>query len=70
MATNFQPAFPVGEINSCDGNPGMSIREYFAAAAMQGVLANSSLDVSRTDFTKAAVKFADALIAELAKEQP
>ena len=42
-------------------------REYFAAMAMQGVLANSSLNTSLADDGKIAVAAADALIAELNK---
>jgi hypothetical protein len=50
---------------------GMTIREYFAAKAMQGLLANSMIKSElRTDaVATVAVDCADALIAELAKEK-
>lgn len=60
---------------------GLTKREYFAAMAMQGLLANSDIktlfaltqfaseiDYSDKHLTKQAVASADALIAELEKE--
>lgn len=49
---------------------GLTIREHFAALAMQGLLASESLDYhasSSESLAKHAVAKADALIAELAK---
>jgi hypothetical protein len=35
------PAFPTSEYNGCNqGEPGMTLRDYFAAAALQGFCAN------------------------------
>lgn len=56
----------------------MTLREHFAALAMQGVLGNAALNtlptVSGEDamltIAKAAVRGADILLAELAKVQP
>lgn len=48
--------------------PVVSRRDYFAAAALQGFLASSD-DISGTAIIKTAVKFADAIIAELDKSQ-
>lgn len=68
------PAFPVleqgvsGQTIMC--YEGMTIREYFAAKAIQGLTAS----IGQHDVTDAgelahdAVRIADALIAELAKE--
>jgi len=44
---------------------GLSKREYFAAMAMQGILANGQL--SFRDFETNCLLYADALIAELNK---
>lgn len=51
---------------------GLTKREHFAAMALQGFI--STLTINRDDhadlLSQTAVKYADALIAELAKEQP
>ena len=44
---------------------GLTKREYFAAMAMQGMLARSPRDLQEMSIS---VQFADALIAELNKE--
>jgi hypothetical protein len=54
-------------------NDGMSLRDYFAAAAMQGFLANRKcVEGIETDYAPevvcSAVSYADALIDELSKE--
>jgi hypothetical protein len=66
-------AFPsfdrVGDI-VCSPEEGLTKREYIAAIAMQGMLANSALVNNTTPDTyvaKWALSQADALIAELAK---
>ena len=46
----------------------MSTREQFAAAAMQGLLANPSVNFQWPGLEALAVRRADALIKELAKE--
>lgn len=74
-----EPAFPTHsvwdndkpEIGWIDG--GLTKREYFAAMAMQGLLASRKEWVSdgRSNFEIAAslsLKYADALLAELNKE--
>ena len=43
-------------------------RERIATAALQGLMADSSRRVTPNDYAKVAVRFADALIAELDKE--
>lgn len=50
---------------------GLTKREYFAAMAMQGIMANSDDAITRfshEDIALIAVSTADALIAELNKE--
>lgn len=47
---------------------GLTTREYFAAMAMQGILANPQYDNSHEIDASVAVNSADALIAALNKE--
>lgn len=60
---------PVHPINSpvVGTHYGLTKREYFAAMAMQGLLAKEERTGSREDFASDAVKYADALLNELAK---
>lgn len=62
MATsNKSPAFPVG---SNTLNPGMTLRDYFAAKALQGMLASETED-SQYDTkiaTERAYRMADAML--------
>ena len=54
-----QQAFPD------DGNFGISIRDYFAVRAMQGMLSNSELTVvlnSHEKFAELAYRMADAML--------
>jgi hypothetical protein len=59
-----QPAYP-----HCDfGDIGVTKREYFAAMAMQGLLANPAYaDYSTESKASSAVACADALLKELEK---
>ena len=49
---------------------GLTKREYFTAMAMQGILANPEITKNYKDLNieEAAIKFADALLTELNKE--
>lgn len=47
---------------------GLTKREYFAIRALEGLLANSSLNVTKSYEVSLAVEYADLLIAELNKE--
>ncbi|SEI39643.1 hypothetical protein SAMN05216327_101215 [Dyadobacter sp. SG02] len=47
--------------------PGLTKREYFAAVAMAGIVANSSQSPYRLGMEEAAVRMADALILALNK---
>jgi hypothetical protein len=51
--------------NQFEDNKGLTKREYFAGLAMQGMLASDY----RGDINIMAVKFADALLAELRKQE-
>ncbi len=68
-------AFPVPpeRLNNFNGdphwsfpNPGMSLRDYFAAAALQGLLASSKdiIGMSEANYATAAYLQADAMLAE------
>ena len=59
-------AFPVP---GYEGDSGLTKRELFAAMMMQGILADANDCSSDTVIAVAAVKIADALIAELSKAQ-
>ncbi len=62
------PAFPVSPDGGCGQWPGMSLREYFAAAAVQGLSANHQCyHLEVPVIAKLAVQQADALITELNK---
>jgi hypothetical protein len=50
------------------GREGLTKRELFAAMAMQGLLADPYTSGSHQIVADESIKFADALIAELAKE--
>ena len=73
------PAFPqmLGERYEPMSTEGMSLRDYFAAKAMQGlilVLKHIKSDVNETEqvpiaIAETAYEFADAMIAERGREQ-
>ena len=65
------PAFPlISEDYEAIRHIGMSLRDYFAAAALQGLLASSSVGdaLAEPDYAKAAYIQADAMLAEREKE--
>lgn len=79
MSKANEPAFPVPIHDTPNHGlmpsdyPGMTKREYFAAMAMQGMLANEALinqveGPSVNYITQASIVMADALLAELQSE--
>ena len=53
-----------------DTSSGLTKREYFAAKALQGLLADSELDTFGVkDFAEKSVRYADALLEELSKTE-
>ncbi len=67
MTNLHDNAFPA-EFSDGTFNSGMTIREYFAALAMQGNLAACSASYPDTEaVVKKSVEYADALIEELNK---
>lgn len=69
------PAFPLQDwdehIHATRRDTGMSLRDYFAAKAMQGDLANSTLDWETPNFEEGLVRqaylIADAMLKERMK---
>ncbi len=82
MKPDGGPAFPSEIVNITDNNilyaghvvppdargnaPGMSLRDYFAAAAMSGALAHPGADISYglREVAKRCYAMADAMLAE------
>jgi hypothetical protein len=60
------PAFPLISDDGFIINAGLTKREYFAAMALQGLLANSNIQLDGAS-ANTAILFADALIEELSK---
>lgn len=61
------PAFPVTTDQSPSGAfalPGMTLRDYFAAAALQGMLADPSNGLAARSSAMSAYIFADAMLTE------
>lgn len=60
------PAFPTIDANTNGGDygtPGMTLRDYFAAKALAGMLANSSIDALKPEeFSSDAYLYADAML--------
>jgi hypothetical protein len=67
--TNPEYAFPRVTYEEIPGAPGLTKREYFAALAMQGLLAcPAEGEICKAGMSRLAVSIADSLIAELAKK--
>ena len=77
---NGGPAFPlpVQDDRDCNfrfasGYGGMTLRDYFAAAALHGIMANPvllELHESYDDAARASFNFADAMLAARKEAQP
>lgn len=64
MNSIVEPAFPQVSTDP-DGDlwdPGMSLRDYFAAKALQGLLACPIGDNTQTTYAKLAYEYADAML--------
>ena len=55
------PAFPIPGAQMW-GNSGMSLRDYFAAKALQGLLADTNIKSSAEEFASRAYDVADAML--------
>ena len=55
-------AFPMSHEQKQTGVWGLTKREYFAAMALQGMLANPSINIAKSDLCNGAFNFADKMI--------
>lgn len=64
------PAFPSEYQGGClmRGSPGMTLRDYFAAKMLASLIRDERY--SDTDAARVAYAYADAMIAERAKQKP
>lgn len=58
---------PTGDHNNIEPHGGISLREYFAAMAMQGFCANPDKSINGTEAIKLSIWCADELIRNLNK---
>lgn len=70
--TGDEPSMPIwfeGNLGQMNSTGGLSIRQHFAAMAMQGFISSikEGYQTMHRDAAEQAVEFADALIAELNK---
>jgi hypothetical protein len=56
------PAFPIQDAYSMSTEQGMTLRDYFAAKAMQNAFTTSADDDERNYVAKHAYKMADAML--------
>jgi hypothetical protein len=70
MTNGNEPAFGHGFSNEYGDHevPGLTKREYFAAMAMQGMLANPEIEDSFKTISSSAVDVADYIIEALNKQ--
>jgi hypothetical protein len=76
MSNGAQPAFPVfvtqedenGEVTKVGSEGGLTKREFFAAQALPALIRCNYTVGSPEEITATAVRYADALIAELEKK--
>ncbi len=63
------PAFPNAVVTTNDGwvHPRMTMRDYFAAKAMQGILTDPEIVMGATEIAELSFKYADAMLK--AREQ-
>lgn len=59
------PAFPITSAEFRNGHwHGLSMRDYFAAAALTGMLADSRREGGDVEYVHYAYKYADAMLAQ------
>ena len=66
---NNPPAFPNVNIHTKEGievygDSGMTLRDYFAAKAMQGMLSEPSLKAKPEEFASKSYELADAMLIQ------
>ena len=58
------PAFPAQHFDLAEGEHGLSLRDYFAAKAMQGMLVDSSIrGVTAEEWARKSFVIADGMLA-------
>jgi hypothetical protein len=64
------PAFPTTKANYANylGDVGITLRDYFAAKALQGLLACPVGEGEHEEYAKWSYEFADAMLAERRKK--
>lgn len=60
--TKEMPAFPTTLYDYGGETDGMSLRDYFAAKAMQGIMTDPNLSMSRDEVAEWAYRQADAML--------
>lgn len=65
---NGGPAFPTDHVDHIPSHPGMSLRDYLAAAALTGLIASSRSEPSFEEYSKCAYHHADAMLAAREKQ--
>ena len=56
------PAFPAMHYDLADNEHGLTMRDYFAAKAVQGAMANQGIDMYPDQYAKLAYEIADAMM--------
>jgi hypothetical protein len=62
------PAFPAQHFDLAENEHGMTLRDYFAAKAMQGLLACPKGEGENEKYAQWSYEYADAMLAERSKE--
>jgi hypothetical protein len=62
------PAFPAHHFDLAENEHGMTLRDYFAAKAMQGLLACPKGEGENEKYAQWSYEYADAMLAEKSKE--
>jgi len=68
MKENDVFAFRLPEFSNVDGRQGMTLRDYFAGKALNGVIADPTVQVDPQTAAKACYEYADAMLTERGKE--
>ena len=58
------PAFPAMHFDLAEGEHGMTLRDYFAAKAMQALISEPSLKATMDEFANRAYQIADIMMEE------
>ena len=59
---NNTPAFPAMHFDLAENEHGMTLRDYFAAKAMQGLMSDPNLDMDSSKVAQLSYQMADAMM--------